>query len=141
MRNPGAFVAAGCALAYTAAKVDLALRGELGLPGFPTSAETTRDFEGSIALAQWGNAAVGLAVAALAITLTHPRGGLPLRLASWVGATLIGAGVAGFALRAITDPPAPAGWATLAVGALWVASWIQATVAHRHLAASPTNRA
>ncbi|MGQ0839004.1 hypothetical protein [Actinokineospora sp.] len=141
MRNGWAVVAAACALVYAAAKVDFAVRGELGLHGFAASPEAVREYGGTVALGQWGNVAVGLVVAALAVALARPpRGGALLRAASWVGIVLVGAGFVVFALRAVRlvgEPPSSwVAWVTLALGALWVGSWAAATVRHRVSAAS-----
>lgn len=130
-------IAAGGALAYTVAKVDLAIRGELGMPGFPAPASAYDSYDP--VSGQLSNAATGLAMVVLIAWLGRPPRRRPLRITvlalSWIGAAVVGAGVAGFVLRAagiapaLGAPAASAGaWVALAVGAVWVAAWVTATL-------------
>ncbi|MCG5215594.1 hypothetical protein [Streptosporangium sp. KLBMP 9127] len=144
MKRQAALVACGGALAYTVSKVTLALRQELGIHGFPAPPESYVPWQSAdIAAAQFGNAGVGLVAALLALLLARSAGYGRLRVVvlavSWIGVVAIGAGVAGFALRAFgvapsLGPPA-ADWTTyaaLAVGFGWVGAWAMATIeAHR----------
>lgn len=129
--------ATGGALAYTVAKVDLAIRGELGMPGFPAPASAYDSYEP--VSGQLSNAATGLAMAVLIAWLARPPRRRWLRIVvltlSWLGVAVVGSGVAGFVLRATGIAPvlgAPAdsaaAWVALAVGALWAAAWTAATL-------------
>ncbi|RKT83294.1 hypothetical protein SAMN05421805_105221 [Saccharopolyspora antimicrobica] len=129
-------------LAYTTSKVLLAMRAELGIHGFPAPASSYAAWQPEqIALAQLGNAAVGLVTAICALLLLWDGAARvrafrwPLIVVSWLGIAMMAAGVVGFSLRAFGVVPAlgpPAvGWSTysaLAVGAVWVVSWAIATV-------------
>ncbi|MFI6575689.1 hypothetical protein ACIBFB_07790 [Nocardiopsis sp. NPDC050513] len=123
-------VAAGGAAAYAVSKVDLALRGRLGMPGFPAPPESyaTHDALGG----QLANAAVGAVLVVLTLALLRqPSGALgrwALLLVNGAGALMVGVGVVTFAARAAgVAPGAPAGgvaaWTTLAVGAVWTVAW------------------
>lgn len=134
-----ALTACAGALAYTASKVDLALRGRLGMPGFPAPPESYDGF-GDVTAAQLGNAGLGLTMSLLALILLRPAAHPFLRwgsvVVSWAGIAMVGAGVIGFGARAagvapaLGDPPPAAGPAigALVVGAVWVAGWSVATV-------------
>ncbi|GGT29911.1 MULTISPECIES: hypothetical protein [Streptomyces] len=140
-RRHGAAALTACfgALAYTVSKVHLAWERELGMPGFPAPAESYAAIS-DVRAAQWGNAALGLLMAILALLLARPPRRRALRLAvlaaSWAGTAVVGAGVAGFAARATglapalgaVPPRAAPAAAALLVGALWVGAWAAATV-------------
>lgn len=139
--NLAALIAAGGALAYTISKIDLAIRAELGMPGFPAPPSSYVGFE-DVTGAQLGNASVGLVAAALALVLLVPmRRGAPrilTHIVNWAGFVMPAAGVVGFGIRALqlTDalgpvPPNPMAAAlTLAVGALWATGWAFAILRH-----------
>lgn len=138
---PPVLLAAAGGLAYVASKLHFAVTGELGIAGFYATPEANAAF-GDATVAQLGNAAVGLAAALAALALLRPPrlrlARLALLAANWAGAVMIGAGVVGFALRAagVTSSAdwAPTGWqawATLAVGAAWVAGWVAALLGRR----------
>jgi Protein of unknown function (DUF3995) len=68
------FAAAILGLEYAVAKVVMAAREELGLPGHPAPQEAYERFPGDIVAAQLGNAALGLLTAALALALVQRWG-------------------------------------------------------------------
>ncbi|HEY1174734.1 MAG TPA: hypothetical protein VGF17_01130, partial [Phytomonospora sp.] len=81
-----------------------------------------------------------LAILALLRPPRHRLARWALLAGNWAGVLMIGAGVVGFTLRVggVTSSAdwAPTGWqawATLAVGALWVAAWVVALVARRRV--------
>lgn len=125
-------LAAAGAIAYTIAKVHLAVRGELGMPGFSAPAESYRTYDP--VTGQLSNAAVGGVMALLILALL--AGGLP-RWLRWIvvgvnalGALMISIGVTTFAFRAVGIAPGlgspaegAATWVTLAVGAVWSVTW------------------
>ncbi|MEU2395660.1 hypothetical protein [Streptomyces sp. NPDC007369] len=127
------------ALAYTVSKVDLARKGELGMPGFPAPADAHAAVP-DVGTAQLANAALGLLMAAVALVLVRPPRTrlvrLPVLAASWVGIAMVGAGVLGFGARAAGLAPglgaAPPRMlpavAALLVGAVWVAAWTIAAI-------------
>lgn len=138
MRHKAVLVAAAGAAGYTISKVDLALRGELGMPGFPASAASYADYEP--VSGQLSNAAMGAAMVTLIALLARPprrrwvRWGL--FAANGVSAVLIGCAVMTFTARAAGLAPglgAPAEgagpWVVLAMGAIWVVAWMVAVVA------------
>ncbi|MFC9292846.1 hypothetical protein ACFTWH_29945 [Streptomyces sp. NPDC057011] len=134
-----ALTACAGALAYTVSKVDLARKGELGMPGFPAPPEAYAGIA-DVQAAQLGNAGLGLLMAVTALLLLGPSAPRFLRwgavAVSWAGIVMVGAGVVGFGARAAGVAPSlgavPPDTATavvaLAVGALWVAGWSVATV-------------
>lgn len=137
---PVAIAVAG-GLAYVATKLHFAVIGEPGIAGFHVTPEAAAAF-GDATFAQLGNAAVGLFAALVALALLRPPrhrlARLVLLAANWAGALMIASGVVGFAMRAagVTSSAdwAPTGWqawATLAVGAVWVAGWITALLVRR----------
>ncbi|MFH9726755.1 hypothetical protein ACH4M4_27885 [Streptomyces sp. NPDC017254] len=138
-RRVAALTASAGALAYTVSKVDLALRGELGMPGFPAPPEAYAEV-GDVMLAQSGNAGLGLAMALVALLLLRPLRHRYVRWGvlgvSWAGIAMIAAGVVGFGARAAgvapslgAQPPvAGPALVALAVGAVWVVAWVVATV-------------
>ncbi|MEU9126193.1 hypothetical protein AB0C96_41400 [Streptomyces sp. NPDC048506] len=134
-----AVVACAGALAYTVSKVELALKGELGMPGFPAPPKSYVGF-GDVTAAQLGNAGLGLSMAVIALLLLRPIANPFFRwgtvVVSWVGIAMVGAGVVGFGARAmgvapsLGAPPPEAGpaMAALLVGAVWAAGWSVAAV-------------
>lgn len=133
-------VAAAGAVAYAVSKVDLALRGELGMPGFPAPPEAYEVYDA--VGGQLSNAAMGAAMVLLVLALLRPPSRalwrLPLLIVNGAGALLIGAGVVTFAARATGLAPAlgepaqgAAAWTSLAVGAVWTAAWITAVATTR----------
>ncbi len=68
------WTAAILGLQYAIGKVAMAGREELGVPGHPAPPQAYEAFSGDIALAQLGNAAVGLLTVALALALVQPWG-------------------------------------------------------------------
>ncbi|MGK5639091.1 hypothetical protein ACSNOK_12410 [Streptomyces sp. URMC 126] len=143
-RTPGKsliapFAAGVGALAYTVAKVDLARKDELGMPGFPAPADAYAAVA-DVGAAQLGNAALGLLMAVVALFLARPPRGRFVRWSllavSWAGIVMVGAGVVGFTARATglapglgpTPPHPPTAFTALLVGAAWVTAWTVATV-------------
>ena len=132
------FVAGGCAgaAAYTICKIDLAARGELGMPGFPAPADSYQQYDP--VSGQISNALVGFGMLLLIGWLGWPPRRAWLRrgllTVSWTGVALVASGLAGFTLRATDIVPrsgvgtTPVAWVTLAVGAAWVASWVVANL-------------
>ncbi|MCY9786371.1 hypothetical protein KIK06_20975 [Nocardiopsis sp. EMB25] len=129
-------VAAGGAAAYAVSKVELALSGRLGMPGFPAPQESYATYDPLTG--QLSNAAVGAVLVVLILGLLRPPVGTfwrwALVLTNAVGAAMVGAGVLTFGARATGLLPglgAPAdgvaAWAALAVGAVWVVAWAVAT--------------
>ncbi len=77
-----AFVSASLALVYCIAKIDLAIKGNIGMPGIPLSdSEAARSVD-LVWLRQLGNAAVGLSAALLAMATCLTRHDGPLS-AEW----------------------------------------------------------
>ena len=137
LRSTAVLLAAAGALAYAVAKVDLALRGELGMPGFTAPPESYRAYDPFTG--QLSNAVLGLVLVAVIAGLLRPPNRLLLRRgllgANVLGALAIGAGVIGFLLRATgvapqlgTPAEGVATWVTLLVGALWICAWAVAIV-------------
>ncbi|MFD0559339.1 hypothetical protein ACFQ3B_20100 [Stackebrandtia endophytica] len=124
--------AAAGAVAYSVSKVDLAFRGELGMPGFPApraAYDSYEPFSGQLSNAAMGVLLV-LLILALARLPTNRWARRALLIGNGVAVTVIGLGVAGFAVRATGAVPwlgAPAdgaaAWIALAVGALWTVAW------------------
>ncbi|GIG70928.1 hypothetical protein [Phytomonospora endophytica] len=138
---PPVLIAAAGGLAYVASKLHFAASGELGIAGFYAMPEAQAAF-GDATAAQLGNAAIGLVAVLVVLALLRPPrhrlARLALLAANWAGALMIGAGVVGFILRAAGATSsvdwAPTGWqawATLAVGAAWVAGWLTALLVKR----------
>lgn len=133
-------LAASGALAYTISKVDLAFRGELGLPGFtaPAASYLTHDaFSG-----QLGNAGLGLLMAGgILLLLAAPRRRwmrVGLLLLNGAGAAMIAVSTVLFGARALGVAPAlgtPAegisSWVSVGVGVLWSVAWWVAIVCGR----------
>ncbi|MEU8433826.1 hypothetical protein AB0F18_13040 [Streptomyces sp. NPDC029216] len=127
------------ALAYTVSKVDLARKGELGMPGFPAPTGAYAAVA-DVETAQLANAALGLLMAVVALLLLRlPRNPFvrwPALVVSWAGIAMVGAGVLGFGARAAglapslgeTPPHMLPALAALLVGGLWVTAWTIATV-------------
>jgi hypothetical protein len=104
----GAFIGA---LLYGAMKVDLALKGQVGVAGFPNRPRHEQDHGG-----QWGNVAVAVLCAAVALATVQPWGrSIPrwlLLAASWTIYAGLGAGAVVLMLRVLgrSELPAPTGW-------------------------------
>ncbi|RKS06326.1 hypothetical protein DFP74_1954 [Nocardiopsis sp. Huas11] len=133
-------VAAGGAAAYALSKVHLALRGELGMPGFPAPPEAYEVYEP--VSGQLSNAAMGAVMVLFVLALLRPPAGRlwrrPLLVVNGAGALLIGVGVLMFAARATGLSPGlgepaqgAAAWTSLAVGAVWAVAWIVAVATTR----------
>lgn len=125
------------AAAYTIAKVDLALRAELGMPGFPAPPDAYSGYDP--VLGQLSNAVMGLVMMVLIGALARPphrRRSRRILLA--LNAVALGTAavmVVVFTLRAAGAAPGlgapavgPVTWLTLAVGAGWVVAWLSALV-------------
>ncbi|GAA4895203.1 hypothetical protein LX16_1558 [Stackebrandtia albiflava] len=135
-------IAAAGALVYAGSKVELALRGELGMPGFPAPAQSYASYDP--VGGQLGNAVVGVLLAGLILLLPWlPRSGWWRRsvlLGNGLALAVVAVGVATFAARAsgvapvLGDPPvSAAGWWAVSVGVVWVAGWAVALrLARRH---------
>lgn len=129
------------AAAYTISKVHLAVRGEIGMPGFPAPPESYEQIADPTG-AQLGNAGLGVVLLLLTAALLRPPAHTVTRRlllgANWLGILMVGAGVAGFTLRAAAVVPAlgepaegPGAWVALAVGAVWTVSWVPAVLGAR----------
>lgn len=141
-----AIIAALCTLAYAAMKVDYAIAGKLGLPGFPARPES-RIGRAHISRDEWGNVATALLASAVAIATIAPVGRrMPrwlLVVAVWIAFVAQGAGAAGFTLRALRIlpglGPGPQGWSTwivlaiLDIGAIAWATTSLLVLRHGHL--------
>jgi len=132
---PATVIAAVGAAAYSVSKVDLALRGELGMPGFPAPAASYDSYEPFAG--QLSNAAMGALLVLLIVALLRLPGARwgrrVLLLGNGIGVVMIGAGVLGFTARATGVIPslgAPAenaaAWVALTVGAVWTVAWMAA---------------
>ncbi|WP_282785589.1 hypothetical protein [Nocardia sp. CC201C] len=130
-------IASGGALAYAISKVELTIRGELGMPGFPAPASAYGQFDP--VSGQLSNAGVGVLTAALILVLLRPPARPVWRAAllsiSWLGTIIVGVGVVIFTLRAAGVAPSlgvPAigwqSWVALVAGAIWVAAWALANL-------------
>lgn len=129
------------AAAYTISKIDLAVRGEIGMPGFPAPQQSYEQITDPAA-AQLGNAGLGLVLVLLTAALLRPPANTVVRRlllgANWLGIAMVGTGVAGFTLRAAGVAPGlgepaegAAAWVALAVGAVWTVSWVLAVLGAR----------
>lgn len=123
-------------VAYTVGKIDLAIRGELGMPGFPAP-ESSYGIYDPVS-GQLSNAAMGVVMIVVAAWLLKLPRNKPLRMAvltvNWLGAAMIAAGFVGFTLRATGVAPALgapatgyAAWVALGVAAVWAVAWATAT--------------
>jgi hypothetical protein len=128
----GAFIGA---LVYGAMKVDLALKGQVGIAGFPNRPGHEQDQGG-----QWGNVAVAVVCAAVALATVQPWGrSIPrwlLLAASWAICAGLGAGAVALVLRVLgrSELPAPTGWTGRLVAAaavVWVVLWGATAVSYR----------
>lgn len=137
LRTTAVLLAGVGALSYAVAKVDLALRGELGMPGFTAPPESYRLYDPFTG--QLSNAVLGLVLAVVIAGLLRPPSSLLLRrgllVANVLGVLAIGAGVLGFLLRATgiatqlgTPAEGVATWVTLFVGGIWICAWAVAIV-------------
>lgn len=140
MKRHTVFVLTACAgaLAYAGGKFDLAMRGELGMPGIPPPPEQYEQYDPYTG--QLGNAAMGLGMAVVIALLLRPpfRNRWPrwgLLAVSWVGALVVTSGVGGLILRAMGVVPGiepgtlgAEGYLSLTVGVVWAAAWIAASV-------------
>lgn len=143
LRPLATLIATAGALAYAIAKLDLARRGELGMPGFTAPADSYQTYDP--VSGQLSNTAVGVIIAVVIMILLRLPQKRPIRWViigiNIVSALMITAGVIGFLLRATgvapqlgTPAEGPATWLTLLIGAVWVVSWsvaIVTTVRHR----------
>jgi hypothetical protein len=127
-----ALIAAVTTAAYGAMKVVYAIDGKLGLPGFPAAAG--HDERANISRDEWGNVALAAVATGIALATAQPAGRrLPrwlLAAAVWGAFVALGAGAAGFTLRATRILPdlgsGPTGWPTwlvLAVLDLGAIAW------------------
>lgn len=134
-----AYAAAASALGYSAMKVYMAAKGQIGLPGFPASAAETATHDHPAA-DQLGNAALGVVSAALALATVQrwgrivPRWILLLALTSASALEGVGAAVLVARVLRLTSgfgklPAGPgpylgaayaAGSAALLLGTTWV---------------------
>ncbi|HZE37686.1 MAG TPA: hypothetical protein VE172_02645 [Stackebrandtia sp.] len=147
MRTHSLVTVASCggALLYALTKIDLAVRGELGMPGFPAPAADYRVYDATSG--QLSNAVMGLVFAGVVAALLRPPARRPLAWVliglSGVGAAFIGAGFVGFGLRAaglFGAPTTPAAWVTVAVGLAWCAVWVASTVGAARITLSNAKR-
>ena len=131
MRHKAVLLAATGAVAYTVSKIDLAFRGELGMPGFPASAQAYEMYDP--VTGQSFNAAAGAVTVILVLSLARlPSTGWfrwLLLAANAVGAVVVGVAVVSFTARAVgASVSGYAAWTALAVGAVWAVSWGVAVV-------------
>lgn len=146
-----AIIATVTTLIYAGMKVVMAIRGELGLPGFPPgpSSDTTRD---DIARSEWMLVLLAVLAAGVALASVLPA---TRRVPRWMLATAIwlagmsqAAGAIGMTLRAtriLPDlGPGPTGWTTwvvllvLDIGAIaWLV--LAMTVSRRGHLAEPSS--
>jgi len=129
------YTAALFGLEYVVAKVIMAARGELGVPGHPAPPEVSERFSGDVVAAQLGNAAVGLVTVLIALALVQRWGRrLPAAaLAAGAGAALIG-GISGClvvaaSLTGLREDHGQWGVDSLVLGAAPLAAWLVLTVA------------
>lgn len=137
-----AIVSALLALVYCVAKIDMAIKGEVGMPGFPLAdPQASRDLD-RVWLRQAGNAAIGLGAAILALSTLGPILNHCLRLAIvvalWLGFAFIAAGAGGILLRTLGLADGlgdvPLTWssaATNAVGIVLTCSWLLMTLTYQ----------
>ena len=129
------YTAALFGLEYVVAKVIMAGRGELGVPGHPAPPEAYERFTGDVVAAQLGNAAVGLVTVALTLALVQGWGRrLPAAaLAAGAGAALL-AGISGClvvaaSLTGLREDHGQWGVDSLVLGAAPLAAWFVLTLA------------
>lgn len=133
-----ALVACASSLAYAGMKAVMAVRGELGLPGFPASASSYEGREG-ISGDEWALAGTGLMAAAVALLpILPPAKRLNRWLVAipvWFAALSQAAGAAGFTLRAFrimpdlgVGPQGPVTWIVLAVLDAGAIAWLALAV-------------
>lgn len=136
-----AWVSCGLALAYGVAKIEMTRRGEVGMPGLPTS-PSANDEIGNIPLRQAMAAAVGFAAAILALATIQAWGRhipRPLILLSCgVGFFFIAPGAVIILLRTVgladRIGEVPLTWTSLTVNALAITmtvAWLLMTVEYQ----------
>jgi hypothetical protein len=120
---------------YAVSKIVMATQGELGVVGHPAPREATESFSGSVAVAQLGNAGLGLLVAAVALALVHPWGRrIPSALLAAGAVAALAGGVAGVAvvgasLTGIREDHGQWGVDSLILGVAPLVAWVVLTVA------------
>jgi hypothetical protein len=130
-----ALISAILALVYCVAKIDMAIKGDVGMPGIPLSDPKRSSDLDDVWLRQLGNATVGLGAALLAlatlVTLPSRRARIAIAAALWVGFAFVVAGAGGILLRtaglldSLGDVPLTwASGATNAVGISLSLSWL-----------------
>jgi hypothetical protein len=128
----GAFIGA---LLYGAMKIDLALNRQAGIAGFPNRPGHEQDHGG-----QWGNVAVAVVCAAVALATVQPWGRIIPRwillAASWTICVGLGAGAVVLVLRVLgrSQLPAPTGWTgplVAAAAVVWVLLWGTTAVSYQ----------
>ncbi len=129
-----ALVACASSLAYGGMKVNMAMRGELGLPGFPAPASSYEGREG-ISGDEWALAGTGLMAALVALLPILPVARRLNRwlvaIPVWIAALSQAAGAGGFTLRAFrimpdlgAGPQGPVTWIVLAVLDAGAIAWL-----------------
>jgi len=127
------YTAALFAFEYVVAKVIMAGRGELGVPGHPAPPEASERFSSDVVAAQFGNAAVGLVSVLVALALVQRWGRrIPTAvLAAGAAASLLG-GIAGLvvvstSLTGLREDHGQWGIDSLILGAAPLAAWFVLT--------------
>ncbi len=129
------YVAALFALEYAVAKVVMAGRGELGVPGHSAPPEDYERFSGDVVLAQLGNAALGLVTAALALALVTSCGRrVPSALLAGGAIVVLAAAVAGSvvvvsSLTGLREDHGQWGFDSLVLGVVPLVAWLVLAVA------------
>lgn len=129
------YAAALLGLEYAVAKVVMAERGQLGVPGHPAPPEAYERFSGDVVAAQLGNAGVGLVSVLIALALVQRWGRrIPAALlAAGAGVALLsgiaGAAVVAGSLAGVREDHGQWGIDSLALGLAPLAAWAVLTVA------------
>jgi hypothetical protein len=137
------YTAALFALEYVVAKVVMAARGELGVPGHPAPPEAYERFSGDVATAQLGNAAVGLVSLVIALALVQrwgrriPAAALAAGAAASLLAGFAGVSVVAASLTGLREDHGQWGIDSLVLGAAPLAAWLVLTAAAVRAAGLP----
>ena len=143
-----AYVAALFSLEYAVGKAIMAARGELGVPFHPAPASV--DFDGNIAVAQLGNASLGVLSMLVALAFVQRWGRHVPRalLAFGAGAALLsgfaGAIVVATSLTGLREDHGQWGIDSLVLGVAPLGAWLLLTLAavrEWRAAGAPTSRA
>ena len=128
-----AYVAALFSLEYAVGKAIMAARGELGVPFHPAPASV--DFDGNIAVAQLGNASLGVLSMLVALAFVRrwgrhvPRGLLALGAGAALVSGSAGAIVVGTSLTGLREDHGQWGIDSLVLGVAPLGAWLLLTLA------------